>query len=142
MVKRCTPVEPSALDPHHPLIRRVMRRFQLFGKHAVEHFRDGHGMPPRAALLCEAGGVLLDVCAHIRRSVPRVEYDEAAQQLIHCDGLPIGTLKRPAPFPDLLHPAIESAIAAHLDGVTVDGDADEAAECAPADLPGMIGAES
>ncbi len=135
-------IEPTALDPHHPVVRRMMRRLQLFAKKAIEHCRAHGGQPPRLALLVEAGALLTDICGHIRTAAPRIEYDEAAQERIMLNGECIGRLSRPAAFPSQLLPMIEAAIEAHLDGHQVDGDADAAAECAPSDIVGLIEVES
>ncbi len=135
---RKAPVERvSALDPRHPLIRRLIRRVQL-RDHAIAL---GHPIIDlRADRLVHVGEILLDVVGHVRRAVPRIEYDEAAQLQLEVDGEIIGRLKRPHTGPDLLHPALEAAIAAHLDGHQVDGEHDD--ECAPSEISGFVEAES
>lgn len=126
----------SALDPHHPLIRRLIRRVQLRDHALLEAAAAGDvsAMLPRVV---HVGDLLADVCAHVRRAVPRVEHDEAAQQLLVVDGAPVGRLRRPAPMPDQLHPMLEAAIVAHVCSDD-EGDADAAAECADVDLVATV----
>jgi hypothetical protein len=129
----------SAIDPLHPLIRKMVRAVQLRDR-MIET-----GLPQyrnSMARLLHVGLLLTDVCGHIRRSAPRIEYDEAAQMRIECDGQPIGTVKRPATMPDCLHPMLEAAIEKHLTGPEVDGDHDAETECAPSDVTGLVEASS
>lgn len=128
-------VEPLALDPHHPLNRRLVRRLQLFSQEVLAF----GALPPRLALLDEVRGQLGEICGHIRKAQPRVEYDESAQERIIINGECIGRLSRPASFPDLLHPMLEAAIERQIAGDDGrEGDRDAENECAPADCAGLV----
>ncbi len=130
----------SALDPHHPLVRSLLRVIQRIRKAPV--------VRGSAAALQErlwwAGEILSPVCAHIAKARPSVEYDEAGQCLFAIDGDTIGRLKRPPTPYDELHPMLERAIGRHLVGDdAAEGDHDEARECAekmtPATVPASRG---
>lgn len=128
MAKRLTTPAPSALDPHHPLIRRLIRRVQL-RERALLAGTEGAGDPWR---LAHVGGLLVDVAQHIATARPRLEHDESAQLLLEFDGQAIGQLRRPSAAPDLLHPALEAAINRHLEGDDGrEGDVDAEAEIDP-----------
>ena len=116
MAKRSTVPAPSALDSHHPLIRRMVRSVQLRDR-ALRDGTIGDGDPWR---LAHIGELLVLVAQHIATARPRVEHDEAARE------------GRPPATPDLLHPALESAIDRHLAGDDGrEGDRDAEAEADP-----------
>lgn len=139
MAKRSPSTPITALDPHHPLIRRLTRAVQLRDRMLGVDERSAVDAAGCVGRLGHIGHLVALTAAHLATARPRGEHDEAAQELLAFDGAPIGRLRRPATTPDLLLPAYEAALEQQFAGDDGrEGDADQVAECADVDMEATV----